>query len=187
MSSAAATVPFPRPVGKITVTAHAVEEAVKDFRVPRKTAEEWVRSNFRKSRFIANIISGEGKPTRLFVHDRVIFALAPDEDRVITVYPADQRRPTIRAKVEAMVIRELNAIERKERILERKITLTKAELDVEKAQIKLRMLRARSEATRLACQARINAIDEYYTQLDADLLAVKHEKRAIAKTVAAYI
>lgn len=173
--------------GKITVTQHAIDEAVKDFRVPRQTAEEWIRSNLRKARFIADIISAEGRPTRLFGYNRIVFALAPVENCVITVYPADQRRPTIREKVETLVTRELRAIERRERVMERRIALTKAELDVERAQLNLRILRARSPATKLACQARINAINEYYAQLDADLLAVKHEKRAVAKTVAAYL
>jgi len=175
------------PVRKIAVTQHAIDEAVRDFRVPRQTAEEWIRSNFRKATFIANIISAEGKPTRMFACNRIIFAVAPDEDRVITVYPANQQRPYIREKVSALVTRELRKIERRERIMERRITLTKAELEVEKAALQLRMLRARSEATRLACQARINAINEYYTQLDGDLRAIRDEKRAVAKTVAAYL
>jgi hypothetical protein len=170
----------------VTVTRHAVEEAVKDFRVPHRTAEEWVRSNFRRSRFIANIISGEGKPTRLFGYNGIAFAVDPHENRVITVYPATPI-VSVRERVREMVAKELRKIERRERVLERKIALAKAELEIEKAQLRLRMLRARSKATKLACQARINAIDEYFTQLDADLLAVKNEKRAIAKTVIAYM
>jgi hypothetical protein len=182
----ATAVAAPQFTGKITVTRHAIDEAVKDFRVPHRTAEEWIRSNFRKSRFIANIISGEGKPTRLFGYNGIAFAVDPHEDRVITVYPATPQT-SVRDRVREMVTRELRKIERRERVLERKIALTKAELEIEKAQLQLRLLRARSEATKLACQARINAINEYFTQLDADLLAVKHEKRAVAKTVVAYM
>ncbi|NGQ95455.1 hypothetical protein G3578_09845 [Brevibacillus sp. SYP-B805] len=171
---------------KITVTQHAIDEAVRDFRVPRQTAEEWVRLNFRKARFIANIISGEGKPTRLFGYNGIAFAVDPHEDCVITVYPATPKA-SVRDKIHEMVTRDLRKIERKESILERRIALTKADLDIEKAALQLRLLRARSLATKLACQARINAINEYFTQLDADLLAVKNEKRAVAKTVVAYM
>ncbi|WP_232696135.1 hypothetical protein [Brevibacillus daliensis] len=170
----------------VTVTRHAAEEAVKDFRIPQRTAEEWVRSTFRKARFVANIISGEGKPTRLFSHNGIALAVAPEEDRVITVYPANPSA-TVRQRVQAMVQRELAKIERREQALLRRNELTKAELTVELAQLQLRLIRARSEATKLASQARINAINEYFTQLDSDLLAVKHEKRAVAKTVAAYM
>jgi hypothetical protein len=182
----ATAVAAPQFTGKITVTQHAIDEAVKDFRVPRQTAEEWIRSNLRKARFITNTISEEGKPSRLFGYQRIAFVLAPEENVVITVYPANPKA-FLREKVNALVTRELRKIERRERVLERKIALTKAELEIEKAQLQLRLLRARSTATKLACQARINAINEYFTQLDADLLAVKHEKRAVAKTVVAYM
>lgn len=179
----------PQSSGKITVTQHAIDEAVKDFRVPRQTAEEWVRSTFRKSRFIANIISAEGKPCRLFGHHRIALVLDATENVVITVYPRHPNNSvtSITRKVDEMLARELRRAERKETRLERIIRLTKAELTVEIAQLELRLLRARSESTKLACQARINAINEYFAQLDADLLATKKEKSAVAKTVVAYI
>lgn len=174
---------------RLCVTSHAAEEAVKDFGIMPSLAANWVAETARKAKFISRGVMGADRKTcDLYGINRACFIVREKDNTVtiVTVHPA-RPRAILRDRVEAFVLRELRAIERRERILERRIALTKAELDVEKAELNLRMLRARSESTRLACQARINAINEYYTQLDADLLAVKHEKRAVAKTVAAYI
>lgn len=173
--------------GKITVTQHAIEEAVKDFRVNRKLADEWIRSNLRKARFIAAVIGEDGNPGRLFGYQRITFVLAAEENVVITVYPRHHATPTMRQKVETIVFRELRKVERLESVTERKHRLRKAELNVERAQLLLKIERARSESTKMACQARINAIDDYFAELDAELTGIKHTKRSVAKSVIAYV
>lgn len=173
--------------GKIAVTQHAIDEAVKDFRVSRKYAEEWIRSNLRKARFIAQVVGEDGNHGRLFGFQRITFVLAANENTVITVYPRHHVTPTLREKVESIVFRELHKIERLESVTERKHRLIKAELNVEVAQLLLKMERARKESTKLACAARIAAINEYFAQLDEELTQVLKEKAAIAKSVIAYV
>ncbi|MBG9736503.1 hypothetical protein ABD86_25475, partial [Paenibacillus alvei] len=90
-------------------------------------------------------------------------------------------------KIEAIVFRELRKAQRLESVTERKHRLTKAELNVERAQLLLKIERARSESTKLACNARINAIDEYIAQLDAEFTKILKEKSAIAKSAIAFI
>lgn len=173
--------------GKITVSQHAIDEAVKDFRVNRKLAEEWIRSNLRKARFIAAVVGEDGKSVRLFGSQRIAFVLDANENHVITVYPRHHVTPTLRQKVETIVFRELRKVERLESVTERKHRLLKAEMNVERAQLHLKMERARSESTKLACQARINAIDAYFEQLDEEFGRIRKDKAVIAKSVIAYV
>ncbi|MBG9736467.1 hypothetical protein [Paenibacillus alvei] len=173
--------------GKITVSSHAIDEAVKDFRVNRKVADEWIRSNLRKARFIADIVSDELKPRRLYGFQRIAFILEVDRNHVITVHPRHHSVTELKRKIEAIVFRELRKAQRLESVTERKHRLTKAELNVERAQLLLKIERARSESTKLACNARINAIDEYIAQLDAEFTKILKEKSAIAKSAIAFI
>ncbi|WP_338461636.1 hypothetical protein V5G20_17995 [Brevibacillus borstelensis] len=174
---------------RLCVTDHAAEEAVKDFGIEPSRAASWVAETARKAMFISGRVMGfDRKHSDMYGYNRICFIVRANEKAVtiVTVYPA---RPgaTLRDRVENLLARELRKVESAETKLRRRNERIKAEFNVEIAILKLKMLRARSEATRLACQARINAINEYFTQLDADLLAVKHEKRAVAKTVAAYL
>lgn len=172
---------------KIAVTHHAIDKAVSAFRVDKRIAEEWIRSNFRQARFIANIISEEGNPCRLFSGKHVTFILDAQEDRIVTIYPSDTIAPHIRDKVESLISRELRKIERKESATIRRNTISRLELSVERAVCLLRAEKTRSQAVKMAMQARVKAIDEYFAQLDADIENVRHEKRKIAKAVAAYV
>ena len=171
---------------KIGVAQHAVDKAVAAFRVDKRVADDWIRSNFRKARYVADIVSEDGKPTRLFAKGAVTFAVAPNEDFVITIYENVTPDSIIREKVEALLTRELRKIERKEAAEIRRSTLARLELNVERATCILRAEKSRSKSVKLSMQARIAAIDEYYAQIDADIEKIRAEKRRIAKAVAAY-
>jgi len=172
---------------KISVSQHAIDSAVSRFRVDKRVADEWIRSNLRKARFVANIISEEGKPSRLFAKSHITFILADTEDFVLTVYPGDVVASHIREKVESVVMRELRKIERKESATIRRNTIARLELNVERAACILRAEKSRSQSVKLAMKARIAAIDEYLTQLNEDIEKIRHEKRKVAKAVAAYV
>lgn len=172
---------------KFTVTHHAIDAAINRFRVDKRIAEEWIRSGFRQARFVADIISEEGNPCRLFAGKHVTFILDARDDRIVTVYPGDAIAPHIRDKVESLITRELRKIERKESATIRRNTIARLELNVERAACILRAEKTRSQSVKLAMKARIAAIDEYLTQLNEDIEKIRHEKRKIAKAVAAYV
>ncbi|PAD72408.1 hypothetical protein [Paenibacillus campinasensis] len=172
---------------KISVTQHAIDAAISRFRVDRRIAEEWIRSGFRQARFVADIISEEGNPCRLFAGKHVTFILDAREDRVVTIYPSEVRALSVREKVESIINRELRKIERKESATVKRNHLSRLELNVERAACLLRAEKSRSQSVKLAMQARIAAIDEYLTQLNEDIEKIRHEKRKIAKAVAAYV
>ncbi|MGG0793129.1 hypothetical protein ABE137_03755 [Brevibacillus laterosporus] len=174
---------------RLCITKHAIEEATKDFGIEPRKAASWVAETAKKAEYISHVIGIDKKHGHLYGYNRACFIVresAANTLTVVTVHPA-KPRAVIRNKVETLLSRELRKMETQERTLHRKITLIKAELEIEKAELNLRLLRARSESKKLAYKARIKAINEYFTQLDGDLLAVKHDKRGVAKSIAAYM
>ncbi|TPG88124.1 hypothetical protein EEL32_10185 [Brevibacillus laterosporus] len=173
---------------RLRITDHAAEEATKDFGIERRRAASWVAENAKKAVYISHVMGADKKHSYFYGYRRACFIVRETGKAltVVTVHPA-KPRAAIRDKVDSLLSRELRKIETQERNLKRKITLIKAELSIEKAELNLRYLRARSESKKLAYKARIRAIDEYFTQLDADLLSVKHDKRGVAKSIVAYM
>jgi hypothetical protein len=182
-----ATITAPSFTGKIGISKHAIDEAVKDFRIDRKDAEEWIRSNLRKSRFISDIISQEGRPSRLYAYQRVALILADSEDFVFTVYPQNTPDSRLHSKVETLILRELRKAERIERAAIRRASVEKARLAVEKARCELAMTVTPSKSVIAANTAKIAQINESISQLDRQVLEAKRTKSSIAKALAAYL
>jgi hypothetical protein len=88
---------------KITVSAHAVDQAIEDFRVNRFEAERWVIDNLVKSQFIGTMYGENDRPVRLFGYKRIAFVLAVEHDVVITVYQRDKVDPALRNPIEQIV------------------------------------------------------------------------------------
>ena len=168
------------------ISQHALDRAVERFGIRRNIADNWIRTNLNKAKFISETISEDGNPARLFAHDRIVFILEAVENRVITIYKPTA--PTsISGKIAKLLNRELSRFESEERKIERRNTLYKAEIEIEVAELKLRLLRARSESKKMALKARILALTEHISDLDNEIIEVKREKTAVARGVAAYL
>lgn len=168
------------------ISQHAIDRAVERFGIKRNLADNWIRTNLNKAKFISETISEDGNPARLFAYDRVVFILEAVENRVITIYKP--KAPSeISSKITKLLNRELARFETAERKVERRNTLYKAELEVEIAELNLRLLRARSESKKMALKARIQAIQLRIDELDNEIIEVKREKTAVARGVAAYV
>lgn len=172
---------------KITVSKHAIDRAVQHFRVDRRVAEDWVRSQFRKATYISDIISDDGKPTRLFAFNRIAFAVADAADFIMTIYPQHHAVTEISQKVRKVIERELRNAERKERSVARRVSVAKAKLAVERAECEYRMTVTPSQAVIAANTARIAQIDEEIAELDRELDEAKRAKSSVAKSLVAYV
>ena len=173
--------------GQAYITLHAQDEAVKKFGVRPKHAEEWVRSKLSKARFISDILSEDGNLCRLYATERISIVLDMRENKVVTVYPRHRAPESLRQRIESMIAKELRKLKRHETALERKYRLPKAELEVEKAELNLRLLKTKSEAVKLACQARINAIDQRIAEMDEEIENARIKRSTFAKGVAMYV
>jgi hypothetical protein len=174
-------------LSKISVSQHAITEAVRDFRVDRRVADEWVRSNLRKATFISDIMSDDGKNCRLYAYQRTAFILADNTDYVITVYPRHQAVNELSAKVSALLQRELRKAERMERAVERKVNVAKARLKVERAECKWRMEITPSASVKRKNTARLAEIDAIVAELERELFDARKARSSVAKSAVMYV
>lgn len=172
----------------LEITKHAIDEAVSKFGKQRKLAEGWIRSNFAKAKYLGDILSDDGKGTRrLYAYNRIAFVLDPEVDRLVTVYPRKSAAPQLSHRINDIIAKEIRKAERKERALEKRTKLTVADLRVELAHLERRKVRTKSDAVRLATQARINAVNERIDELEAELVAVKQERSTLLKGAVMYV
>lgn len=172
---------------KITVSQHAVDRAIQHFRVDRRVAEEWVRSNAKKAEFIANIMAEDGKPCRLFAFQRITFIFAEVTDFIITLYPQDFVVTEIHAKIRRAVERELAKAERQEKTAVQRYNVERARIKLEQAQCRYRMAVTPSAKVIAANERKIAELADKLAQLDRELTEVKRAKTRVAKSVARYV
>lgn len=172
---------------RIAVSQHAIDRAIQHFRVDRRVAEDWVRSQFRKATFISDIVSEDGKPTRLFAFNRIAFAVADATDFILTCYPQNHAVTELSQKVRKLIERELRKAERTEQSVARHVSVAKAKLAIERAECEYRMTITPSDAVVRKNRKRISEIDEEITKLDAELLDAKKAKSAVAKSLVAFM
>ncbi|OAJ75131.1 hypothetical protein AYJ08_05805 [Brevibacillus sp. SKDU10] len=173
-------------VGNVFVRKHAIQRARERFGIETESAAQWLADKFAQSTFVANTKDSKGNIGRLFSCDGISIYVDIGRDIIRTVFPGAISCPNLYRKFSEIVSKEIRKIDRSIRAAERKAMLTKAQLNCEKSALELRMLKTRSVAVKLACQARINAINEYFTQLDADIEQLIARKKFVAKSVVAY-
>lgn len=173
--------------GRIGVSSHAIDEAVKDLKYPRLVAEDRIRSDVRKAKFISVVYDKDGRPGRLFAHQGVSYIMGLDEHVVVTVYPRHTSAPTLHSRIEAVIARELRKLERKERATERHAAVEKARLAVEAANCRLKMVMTPSKAVIRRNTDRLAQIDEEFAELDRKLAEIRREKSTFAKGIVRYV
>lgn len=158
-----------RTTGKISVSQHAIDRAIQHFRVDRRVAEDWVRSQFRKAAFVSEILSEDGRPTLLYAFNRIAFAVGVTDNVIATVYPQNYAVTELATKVHRLISRELRKAEQTVRGVERRVSVAKAKLAVERAKCEYNMMITPSKAVIAANSLRLTEIDEELAKLDAEL------------------
>lgn len=174
--------------GKIFVVPHALDRTVEHFGVERGLAPMWVMDRLRKAALIdANAVAEDGKSFRLFAYRRIAFAVAQNEDTVITLYPQENADTSVVDGVQKVLARVLKAAQRKETRETKRLNICKAELTVERAECELRRLKTGSVNVVAAMDERIRDIDVELAHIRAEVYEVKREKTSLAKGICAYI
>ena len=174
-------------MSRVSVSQHAIDKAATEFRVDRRVAEDWVRSQFRRSTFISDIVSAEGNPCRLYGFQRTAIVVADSEDYIITVYQRNRAVPEMYARVNAVVQRELRRAQRNVKSVERRVAVGTAKLRVQIAQAEYNMTITPSQRVIDVNKARIDEYERGISKLNDELLRAKKEMTAVAKSVVAYV
>lgn len=171
----------------VKVEAHANKRAMERFGIPHAQTTKWIREQFSTAVFIGETFDKLGNRRRIFSNGDVLLVVNLNELRIHSVYKPESRHREIKRKVADLVAREVRRIERKFEKFERESTIKIAELNVELAQVNLRKVKSRSEATCLACDARTAALIDEIREIRIELESAESERRRAIKTKAAYV
>jgi hypothetical protein len=172
---------------KINVSRHARLQAAKRFNMSDVSAGNFIAENLRKASFIGEVIGDDGNNARLYGYRRIAFVVASTNNTVLTVYQQDTAPASVYKEVHRLVNAELarmcKLVSKKERSVEK----MKAELKIEIGELEIRRMKTKSVSTRMALSARINALNEHFALLDADIYEVKRAQSTLRKGVVAYV
>ena len=170
----------------ITIRKHAIERANERFRIPKSFAAQWIYDRFRESELVASGVFSGDNEGHLFAVNGIALAVAPDMKTIRTVMYNTKRFPdSLSAKISEITAKELRKIERKINAFRKRLAVQEAALIVERAERAFDLVRTRSVAKRMACQARINAIDMFIAEQKRELALLIEEKKRIAYTLIA--
>lgn len=169
----------------IRISDHAKTRAKQRFGITDRQCERWIRDKLRNATLVGEVVNAKGDPALLYTKDGVPIVTTTQRDVVITVLQP-QMLPEIHAKVQTMLDRELTKARTTERKTLRQLRLEQALMRIEHAECGLAVLETRSQAKKLALQARMAALDAEITHVDGEVFAAKRATTQVAWSVAAF-
>jgi len=175
--------------GKIFVTPHALDRATEYFGVkPGSERTNYVMDMLRKASLIDPCVIGEdGNSCRLFAYKRTALIVDLIDDTVVTIYPREEASLELRDGVEKVLARLLKAAQRTEARELKRLAIRKAELNVQRAELELRLLYANLPAIKRKINEEITNINAEMNAVDSAAYEVKREKSTLAKGICAFI
>jgi len=173
---------------KATLSHHAKINITKRFKIGNRTPEAWASWMLSKAVYCGIGPDDNGEDARMYSHRGATFMLAVDKDVVKTVIPPSKSCVNrFRRKVTKFITEEFAKMS--EQITQEVVRIDKfrEELEEEIAHLEDRLSRARSLSTKLALQARINAVRMRIDELPAESHELRREITRTARGVAAYV
>ena len=173
---------------KVTLSHHAKKRITKRFKIGKQTPEAWASQMLSKAIYCGIGPDDNGEDARMYSHRGATFMLAVDEDVVKTVIPPNKGCINrIRRKVTNFITEEITKMSQQITEEVARIDKFRDELEEEIAHLEDRLSRARSLSTKLALQARINAVRMRMDELPAESHEIRRELTRTARGVAAYV
>lgn len=173
---------------KATLSHHAKLNITKRFKIGKQTPEAWASWMLSKAIYCGIGPDDNGEDARMYSHRGATFMLAIDADVVKTVIPPNKGCINrIRRKVTNFITEEIAKMS--QQITEEVAMIDKFrdELEEEIVHLEGRLSRTRSLPTKLALQARINAVRMRMDELPAESHEIRRELTRTARGVAAYV
>jgi hypothetical protein len=169
----------------VNFSKHALQRAKERFKMNPKEAMPYFQSVLKEAKYIGVIEDSENhRSGQLFAYKRIAIHLSMDYKTVLTVYKADTLTyDPLKDKILELHKKKFNHYSIKERALQKRLDQLKLESQVEIAQCKLRKYKSRSEAVKMACDARIKAIEQTIQEYIHDIENLQTEKRRVARSM----
>jgi hypothetical protein len=179
-------------VKKYNVTQHAVKRVVERLGIHEDNVINYINQLMQTAYYNGDSASKYGI-TRVYDHYKTRTRIILDkDDRVVTIYRIQEELNTtelpayFRDKLKILFKKEHANLDLMERKVERRNTLSIAEIKVELAELNLRLLRARSESTINAINARVKALEIAIDERNEEVNEIKRNKEFISKAVTNY-
>lgn len=178
-------------VSKLQFTAHAMKRATERMDLPVSNpvkVRKHIRELIANATYIGRTMSTTETECEMFANDSYGFHLSTDLKKVVTIIKFEKmpHNPVLE-KVKMVVHREFKKIEKAEITQTRKLELHMHEAAVEIANLRLRKYKSRSEAVRMSCDARINALELSIKEARDEIVLIKSHKRQVARALASVI
>jgi hypothetical protein len=170
----------------VWVKNHAIHRAFQRFGVRKADAPEWLVTQYRKAKFVGNCVDSYGKHGRIFAAEGITLAVHPGRDIIRTVYLGSISSIQLYEKFSGLARKEQRKLQRRLDVRQRELSRYTAALNVEKAELAFIKETTRSVAKKMACQARINAINQFLAELQTEIDRLVDELSLITKSIVPY-
>lgn len=167
------------------LSSHAlkrIRERSANANITNKKAFEYCMKIIRDGEYLGKTMCSEDKLSDTYIYKKERLCV---RDKEIITYISTARSPyePIKEKILKTYKAELNRLRKASQTRERYLDNLKMESEVEIAEMKLRIHRARTEATKLSCQARIKAIEISLNEYEAELKEIYKNKSIVVDLV----
>lgn len=172
----------------IKMSDHGYIRSKERFNKDKNEALPYFRSKLKVAKKIGKQISEQGNPAILYAIGRIGIYVSTDYKEIVTVIKQESvTYEPIKEKVRELHAKEIRKIKRKEYTCKRRLEDDTYNINVELAQLKLRHHKSRSESVKLACQARMNALDIYIKEKEEEIVKLQKIRKQIEKSMISVI
>lgn len=176
----------------VQLTDHSYERAIDRFSLKHTKKEDvlkYLQKHLSDAEYIGQVTSADGNDSEMFVKGQFCFHLNTELDKIITVVKIENKIKCnpVQDKMNNLVHKEFRKLDRTEKARLRKLHDYRYDVEIEIAEANRRIYRTRSESVKLACQARIKALELELEQLQLEIEQLRTSKRQVAYLLASSI
>jgi hypothetical protein len=179
------------PFEQVQMTDHAYQRAVERFNMAednKKHILNYFKSILKDARLIGEVICEKGNKSILYANRRIAIYLSPDLKKIYTVNKFESvTYEPIKNIVSEILAKEIRKLTRVENARVKKLELIKVESEVDIAELRCRAFKTKSPSVKVACKARIKAIEEYIDELENEIQLMQITKRSMARSMVAVV
>lgn len=169
-----------------TVSHHASKRVNERFGVKPDEVVAWVNEKMAAAQFVSNSYADDGNEARMFVSGRIILFADLLDDHIMSVRYASMPRQAAEQLAEIakreLRRRQLRCLER-----EREAFRLRGDLELEKVDLRLEIMKSRSEAKVATLTGRLNAVEAKLRELAAEIKQARRELTHMAEGIVSLI
>ncbi|PAD70532.1 hypothetical protein CHH83_01655 [Bacillus sp. 7586-K] len=175
-------------LSKIQLSSHAIKRCKERFSLDSPHALGHIRAKLKNAKRIGVFTDENGIESILYANGRMGIYVSTDYKEVRTVIKRESvTYEPIKNVVAEIHAKELRKLSRKEKACKNRLEEERIEVNLEIAKLERRLFRTRSEAVKMACKARINALNIHIKEKEDEIEQIKATMRQISRSMVAVV